>query len=255
MGLDAFVSCRCWDDGLTTAPPVDPGAIGWEEGGIEFDLPYDGNEDEHLRFETWKLSCCAHPGMEYAAERIGNWASYRQLQTALGEVGWDRFPVLRQVLPDANGGMVESADAAKALTELHEFTASGPIADRAELYDGTTGERIRTEVPAYGGEFMWGPGYRIGFTADGLFVLDGSKQVIFRAHRVGQRVGEGGAWLSDLDHPERGETRVTTSIEGGASPLLVRTGSYASTDFEYTMMALAKVFQASVDTGNPVVWT
>ncbi|MFI6681533.1 hypothetical protein [Kribbella sp. NPDC050470] len=95
----------------------------------------------------------------------------------------------------------------------------------------------------------------IGYTADGLFVLDGAKQLVFRAHRVGQRAGEGGAWLTDLDHPERGETWVTTSIAEGASSLLVRVGGYDSSEFEGSVAVLVSVFRGSVETGNPVVWT
>jgi hypothetical protein len=161
------------------------------------------------------------------------------------------------VLPDANGGEVSPADAAKALAELGDFATAGPIGSRAEVYDGTTGEVIATENPAFGYRFMMGPGYEIGIDVNGLFVIgtsDGAE--IFRAKRIAQRAaGDGGAWLSDLDHPEHGESLVPTVIGGGASPLLIRSYSYSPDDFGYALDALTTIFRASVEIDSPVRWT
>jgi hypothetical protein len=62
-------------------------------------------------------------------------------------------------LPEANGGEVSPTDAAQALRELEDFTTAGLIGFRGELYDGTTGDVIATENPAFGCRFMIGPGY------------------------------------------------------------------------------------------------
>jgi len=40
MGLDASVSCRCWQDGVTTAPPVPRELIMYkEESGLDLAIP------------------------------------------------------------------------------------------------------------------------------------------------------------------------------------------------------------------------
>jgi len=70
------------------------------------------------------------------------------------------------------------------------------------LYVGTTNEVIATENPAYGGSFMMGPAYQVGIDPTGLHVWDrATGQKTFRATRVLQRPENGGAWLTDLDHP------------------------------------------------------
>jgi len=257
MGLDAFVPCRCWEQGLTTEPPVPRAAIFRSDGDLDMTLPYDGNEEAWSRFEAWTYDCCRHRNMEYAAEHVGNWSGYRQFQWALGVVGWARFPVLHRILPEANGGEVAPVDAAAALAELADFASVGLIGVQAELYDGRTGGLIATENPAYGGRFMIGPGYEVGIDANGLFVIvKPAGEEVFRAHRVAQRAaGDGSAWLSDLDHPERGETSVPTTIADGASLLLTRSHSYYPEQFVYAVDALTKIFSASVEIDRSVFWT
>lgn len=79
---------------------------------------------------------------------------------------------------------------------------------------------------------------------------------IFRAQRIAQRAaGNGGAWLSDLDRPEHGESLVPTVIAGGASPLLTRSYSYSPDDFGHAVDALTTIFRASVEIDSPVRWT
>jgi hypothetical protein len=212
MGMDAFVPCRCWEDGRTKEPPAPRADVRRTEGMLDLTLPYDGNEVLWREFDAWTHDGCRHVDMEYAAVHIGNWSGYRQFQWALDAAGRDRFPVLLRVLPDVNGGETSPSDAADALTELD---------------------------------------------ANGLFVIDtpGGEEV-FRAHRVGQRVvGDGTAWLSDLDRPEQGAALVHTVIGGGASLLLTRSRSYHPADFAGTVEALRRVFGASVEIGSPVYWT
>jgi hypothetical protein len=127
---------------------------------------------------------------------------YRQFQWALGTLGWDRFPVLHRILPQANGGETVPADAAGALVDLGNFMAVDRIGSPAELYDGG-----------------------------------------------------GGAWLSDMDRPERGETRIGTRIGGGVSLLLTRLREYRPGDFVGTVEALTTIFRACVEIDSPLRWT
>ena len=89
MGLDAFVRCRCWEEGLPPVRPVPRGSIVVTEDGLELNLPHEGNEELCYRFDAWVHQGCWHEGMEYAGEHIGNWSSCQQFQWALGVAGWE----------------------------------------------------------------------------------------------------------------------------------------------------------------------
>src|SRR5215468_9378822 len=104
MGLDASVMCNCYARGLTTPPPHREYVRVDTEGYLELDLPWESHQAEHLAFYQWRAGACAHENMEAACPRISNWAGFRMFQEALGLVGWERFPTLRAVLPEANGG-------------------------------------------------------------------------------------------------------------------------------------------------------
>ena len=115
MGLDATVMCNCFREGKTTPPPF---PRDWleidEEGYLNLVEEYDSAENWGKHY-AWQQSCCQHEGMDFACEHISNWAGYRQFQAALGEVGWQYFPVLEEQLPNANGGLTPSAASVKAL--------------------------------------------------------------------------------------------------------------------------------------------
>ena len=71
MGLDAVVKCSCFVRGLASPPPV---PISIDEMGLpSLDMATSSDEDWQQNF-AWKQSCCPHPRMNYARERIGCWA-------------------------------------------------------------------------------------------------------------------------------------------------------------------------------------
>jgi hypothetical protein len=88
MGLDASVSCRCWQDGLTTPPPVPRELIVCtEEDGLDLSIPYDGNEDLYRAFDNWVESwACDQEGMRQACVHVSNWSGYRLFQQAVHPV-------------------------------------------------------------------------------------------------------------------------------------------------------------------------
>src|SRR5262249_38208114 len=96
MGLDATVMCNCFRDGKATPPPFPREWLEVDNEG------YLNLKNEHASNQTWaglhawERSCCEHEGMDFVCEHISNWTPYRQFQEALGEVGWQRFPVLKE---------------------------------------------------------------------------------------------------------------------------------------------------------------
>lgn len=285
MGLDASVMCNCFRLGLTTEPPV---PREWlqidEEGHLEL-KPGCGSPEASAEVYQWMQDCCEHPGMQYAWEEIANWSGYRIFQQALGGVGWDRFPVLRQELPEVNGGKTEAPRAALALGELAEFQKAGEIGTNACLVDTATGEVVQEHVAGYEGVFILDgdSGLEAGFDADGFFIRTGQDRLeLFRAARFRQMHLDPDA---DPYGPERGlvayldldsgkEYECRFAVPGDSIPwpdgrmqddrgrcrfhypatLHVERRAVHSSDFDYILGPLERIFRASVEMGNPVRW-
>jgi len=200
--------CNCYAGGLTTPPPHQEHVCA-QEGYLELDLPWETHQAEHCAFDEWMAVACAHEGMNAACEHIANWTGYRLFREALGLAGWERFPTLRAVLPDANGGLVPAAESARCLEELQAF--EGYRTSVPALFDSETGAVLRFHVQLYQGAFYSGrSGMAAGIDGRGLFVLERQEAEtteIFRALRIEQRPvvcgGEKGAELVDLDSGAR----------------------------------------------------
>lgn len=76
MGLDAYVSCRCWQDGKTTPPPYE---VAWSEDEqrpcvVERDdWTWEEEMDVVDACDEWMETACAHRGVA-ADEWVSNWA-------------------------------------------------------------------------------------------------------------------------------------------------------------------------------------
>jgi hypothetical protein len=170
VGLDASVSCRCWQDGLTTPPPVPRELIVCtEEDGLDLSIPYDGNEDLYRDFYNWADSApCGHEGMRQACVYVSNWTGYRLFQEALESAGWRHFPTLQAYLPHNNGGSLPARAAPEALAELQRFTSQTRLGTCTYLADEETGEWLT--VPAYQGVFSLGSQEQEGRRGPGRLV-------------------------------------------------------------------------------------
>ncbi|MEV5569596.1 hypothetical protein AB0L06_06075 [Spirillospora sp. NPDC052269] len=260
MGLDAFVLCRCWQDGHTTEPPVPRELVKMDEYG-----PYlDGGSAEaasDAAFLEWRHhAACAHEDMEITSERISNWAGYRYLRQAMETAGWVRFPVLHEYLPHANGGELPAERAREALGELTAFRACGDVGRETVLLDEDTGAVLAEYVRAYAGVFVWDgmAKRRVGVDERGLFVVDDSDRELFRALRCTQRRVRAGRVRFRTEDGEETTLDLTSTIgeRDGAYPrrLNVVERPLSGTHFDYAVEPLRRLCEASVRTGNPVVW-
>jgi hypothetical protein len=252
MGLDAVVACNCLVRGVARPAPV-PVHID-EDGWL---APVD--DADRMTFEAWRRDCCPHPDLEHTCERIGNWSMFRSFQEALEESGLSRFPTLARVLPGGNGGQVLPVDARACLAELAMFRRDYRH-QRPVLVDAETGEILREHIASYDGVFaMLGPeGIDVGFDGDGLFVVPcGTRAVIFQARRVELRADAGGGTeLVDLDSGASHVTRKRISLDtfAGRSRVEVRQSVRTAADHAHVLDALERVFRASIENGNPVLW-
>jgi hypothetical protein len=288
MGLDASVSCTCYGEGRASPPPVPPELIVVDDDGwIELNLPYDGNEERFAQFDGWRYTACGHEDMAAARVRVSNWSGYRAFQQALGQAGWGRFPTLREELPNANQGSTDAAAARRALEELAAFRAHDDLGHDWFLVDGNTGEVVHRYIAVYDGKLIFGgaSGVDVGFDDRGLFVVTRTQppRELFRAMRLEQRLldpsreaaggGPGPVELVDLDTGRRMECPVAVADRQIPWPdgrmldddgrirstyprrLQVERRAITAAEFEYVLRPLEEVFQAAVATGNPVRWT
>lgn len=288
MGLDATVMCTCWAERRIPAPPFADLLLLSEDGYLTLAVPYEGNEALHAELDRWISTACEHPEMEAADEWIGNWSGYRSFQAALGEAGWEHFPVLRRQLPATNGGQTPAEEARRMLGELELFSGWGSFGERHVLLDADTGESIAESIAAYEGVFVMSgfDGLEIGLDERGCFVRRRrghaeSREEVFRSTDFTQ----------ELLEPERTEAhehgrvrfvdRVTgvalecrTSISGGAIPwpdgrmtndqgkarfrhparMYTARGERRPDDHREVIAALRRVCLASAETGNPIRW-
>ncbi|SCG78867.1 hypothetical protein [Micromonospora humi] len=257
MGLDAYVSCRCWQDGLATPCPVGP--VGHDEDGhLTLVQPGEYDATAENAFYAWLAGdACPHPHMELVSEGVANWTGVRLFQQALRAAGEERFPTLAAALPDRNDGGFPAEQAAAVLAELDAFRASA-VADEVALVDEATGQVVMQYVEACRGVFMYGPGWHAGVDPDGFFVAgDADPPVtLFRAARFTQRtLPDGRVELA------AGGTRTVVAMRPVGqhrSPpperLAVRTRSRSADDYAYLVEPLRRLCAASLATGNPVVW-
>ncbi|ALG13072.1 hypothetical protein [Kibdelosporangium phytohabitans] len=250
MGLDAFVMCRCWQDGLTSTPPFPAEWLEVQDNEVNLVEPHNTLEND-IAVDTWRHDACAHTDMEAAAERLANWSHYRLFREALATVGWHHFPVLKAELPEANGGEMPASASAEALTELAHFDSQESVGTRTYLADEDTGVSVMVYVAAYRGETFVAPGLCAGMTPDGFFVIENDREV-FNAKRFQQVIDDKGTRLA----ADGQEVAWPFDLFGTppAKNLHITTRTLTPKDFEPITASLRKVCEVSVATGNPVAW-
>ncbi|GLZ30237.1 hypothetical protein Lesp02_24270 [Lentzea sp. NBRC 105346] len=234
-----------------TPPACLAGLIVQEPEGLTLSVPYKDNTELYDVLDEWQSEACPHDDMTAALESVGNWASYRAFQHAVAGQG---FPVLNDVLPNGNGGIVEAAEAAAALDELRRFARHSDFGEEAVLCDAVTGAVVWQQIRAFGGANVMSAEAEMGVDLDGFFVRRGDVEV-FRAVRFSQEVVDGGqVRFSD------GPVAVTLPVKpvagqaGVPGDLVVRSRLVGAGSFTPVVGALVRLFEASVETGNPVVW-
>jgi hypothetical protein len=279
MGLDASVMCNCFRDGRTKEPPVPREWLAFDVDGYLDVRPEFESRCKHADVYNWRETACSHPQMMIANEYLANWTGYRAFQQALGYAGWERFPTLQAELPQANGGLVQVSLAPRILEELARFRSLGSIGQDTFLIDSATGEILHRRIAAYDGIFFYGgrDGIEAGIGESSFFVRNReSGTCVFRsAHFRQTRLNlSGGSDLVEITDLELGDTyRGRASVDrvapwpdgrtqddsGRVNFVLVPEvrvvrRDVVAADFAYIVDALRRLFEASIETGNPVHW-
>lgn len=259
MGLDAFVPCRCWEEGRCKPAPEgfeifrDP-----ETGALDAINDRDPRLDREALVD-WRYSSCEHDEGEYASERISNWGGVTAFRDELERLA-DRFPVLLAEIPRVNGGTTSPDAARAALLELDTFERS-ELGTFVRLHAVCNGELIAERIDSHGGVFVLDgrSGYDIGLDERALFIRSrATQEVVFRSKRLTQTpIGEE-TRFTDLESGR--SVQLACGRLGGQfqypppEELEVVTGRQLPSDFDFTTKALRRIFEASVEIRSPVIW-
>ena len=259
MGLDAFVPCRCWEEGRCKPAPEgfeifrDP-----ETGALDALNCRDPRLDREA-LDAWRYSSCEHDEGEYASERISNWGGVTAFRDELSRLA-DRFPVLLAEIPSVNGGTTSPEAARAALLELDIFERS-ELGTFVRLHAVSNGELIADRIDSHGGVFVLGggSGYDIGLDDCALFIRSrATQEVVFRSKGLTQTPMDEKTRFTDVDSGR--SVQIACSMLGGQfqhpppQELEVVTGRQLPSDFDFISGALRRIFRVSVELRSPVIW-
>ena len=259
MGLDAFVPCRCWEEGRCKPPPKGYEIIRDPEEGVLDAVNYRDPDLHWEELADWRYSSCEHDEGMYASERISSWGGLRGFTDELARLE-DRFPVLLSEIPFVNGGSTSPESARVALQELATFERS-ELGLFVRLFGVPSGELITDRIESHDGVFVFGGKCDHDFGLDDCALYIRSREtheVVFRSKRFTRSsVGEE-TLFTDIESG-RG-CQVPINMLGGAfelpppSELKVVAGRQIPSDYEFITSALRRIFAASVRVGLPVYW-
>lgn len=267
MGYDAYVNCNCYKEGKT-ADFLYEEYLQIDEDGV---YPVDGSNDEvYKEFYKWKKTACIHPDMEMADEHLANaWGmgEFKLLIEKLG--GKDIFPILSQYLPVCNGGTLPAEHAHQALVEVERICNSDKTEMHLVLKDRNGHLISSTNDLSYIVVFAWtGRGrYTYGLYKNSFVIIEKRKtlfsrnekeKIIFSSkHFIQYRLSDDKYKFVDIDCKHTftcsmglGEDK---NVEGLECRVTEENLSIAD-NYQYILNPLRNLLQASIETGNPIIW-
>lgn len=277
MSYSAFVTCNCYKDGLTTEPPYKD-LVSSDDQGVCLMIPDElWERDKEIiyqmdrQFDQWKLTACEHPDMYATHEylcNISGMADFKYIIDKLG--GRDRFPVLTEYLPVANGGTLPTEYAAEALQELQRLESEALPEEYMMLRDESSGELIASTNSNTYFLFVFTAynKYNYGIDKGGFFILENTENngeeisyVKFRSTHFQQQTLSAELYrFIDLATGKFFEcsARLNSGMEDTAHEntyIVTREEVLVANYYAYILVPLKKLASASIQTGNPIVWT
>jgi hypothetical protein len=257
-------------EGKAKPPPV---PIEWVEAeGVFMPLnfePHTWSEEDNLIYE-WQKTACEHRNMDYASVSIANWFMYRKFKQAPEYTGWNFFPQLQAELPETNDGSTSTLAVQKCMAELEVFRQIAKF-KAVYLVDSENGEEAYSYIAPFKGVMVMDMTDMTnrcdyGLDVDGFFVYSHPKDAdLFRSTRFEQRIrninGQKEVEYFDAQTEQRFMTSVSLSVHDSPTSsyipklLHVETREVGAEYFDYILKPLITIFEASIETGNPVYWS
>ncbi len=279
MGLDAYVRCRCFEEGKLKPGPVPFDDLYIDEDGYlsskkldaarsvydrrRFSARYGQLEDDFL---AWSENCCEHEDGEYCSEWVGNVAGVAQFQALVEQLGGvDEFPLLSSLLPSGNGGSYPVEKAAATLEELDRFCQALPDLIVWVLCDAETGDEVWSNVPGTSFTWMMGPCDRAGMDDGVAFFERAGEPRVETAHfkqvPIGAPDNRGNRRMEIICFDTESTSSIFDSIGPSGKPKVEREFIVVSKEAPFLyegryLMAerIRHLLEASLETGNPIIW-
>jgi hypothetical protein len=271
MSYSAFVHCTCYQGGKTSPPPYED-YVKFDDDGIDIHIPdalTDDNEDLFYKmygeFQDWKFNACPHEDMEYCLEHLCNISGMADFRSFINQN--DNFPILTQVLPTANGGIVPSHLAPVLLKELELLENQKSFVNKIYLI-----QKNNNQIKAICDEdnftiFAFFENYKYGIDANGFFMLrteiENEVEVhyeVFRSKYFSIRKSNFSGDIVIVDEKTAGKYRggmvLTNPGENSERVYYIVEKRQVETNnyYQYLIEPLKKLAQASLETGNPIHW-
>lgn len=283
MGLDAFVRCRCFEEGK-----LKPGPIPFEDLYID-DEDYISSKfldqkrkelsSEQFRerygdlesdFLDWIDNACEHKYGEICSESVGNFCGVLNIYAALSsDEGESKYPLLNNMLPNSNNDLYPVEKAQPTLDELDRFIEEHAKVQGYQLIDEETHKVIFSR--AFDDGFcMYCDGYiNYGFAKDKMyfdqnklsqhFYADHFYQIPADDYEQTQKVVVYCDDSNDCESNFRMTLRSPIDIKLDNSVLRSFSVQKTTLDFKETshfwrLNKIRKLLVASIETKHPIVW-
>ena len=283
MGLDAFVRCRCFEEGK-----LKPGPIPFEDLYIDDEeficsklLDQKRKELSSEQFEElygdlerdfvdWTYNACEHEDGEICSERVGNFCGLLSIDAVLSsDEGESKYPLLNNMLPDGNGGLYPVEKAQPTLDELDRFIEEHAKIQGYQLIDEET-HKVLFSCAVDDGFCMYSDdSIDYGFTEDTLYFHQLKPSRIFYADHFCQIPADDFEQTHKVvvfcDEPNNSASNFKMTLPGPIDSELdnsvLRSFSVqkATLDFKKTghfwrLNKIRNLLVASIETKHPICW-
>ncbi len=274
MGYNAFVLCNCYKEGKTSNPPYKE-FVKTSDEGLYLDLEnlYQKDKNEYFKrndaFDKWMENACPHEDMKIVDERLANISGMSAFWSILEKLGGEsKFPVLFNNLPTSNCGSLSINYSQTFLQELLVLEQEKKKEEKLFLSVKETREVKQSVNINKRKVFIW-QGYEqlYGIDKEGFFISkkgfdNKSTKVVFRSKDFRQ-VYLGNDQYQFVDNFTKKKFIGTSKIhsDGKVKPkkvfsfIVEKKGVTIKQEYAYIIAPLKKLMSASIETGNPVMWS
>ena len=283
MGLDAFVRCRCFEEGK-----LKPGPIPLEDLYIDdedhicskfldqkleelgSDLFCERYGDLESDFLDWIDNACEHEYGEICSESVGNFCGVLNIYADLSsDEGESKYPLLNNMLPSINDGLYPVEKAQPTLNELDRFIEEHAKVQGYQLIDEET-NKVLISCAVDDGFCLYSDKYiDYGFTEDTMYFHQLKPSRIFYADHFCQIPADDFEQTHKVvvfcDEPNNSASNFKMTLPGPIDSELdnsvLRSFSVqkATLDFKKTghfwrLNKIRNLLVASIETKHPICW-
>ncbi|WP_459210989.1 hypothetical protein [Aquimarina rhabdastrellae] len=271
MGYDAYVRCNCYKEGKATNPPCSTDLI--KDDDLEFlyiDVNYGDDPEMVTAFENWTSNgACEHQDMEICSERLANISGMAAFRTIISELGFEKYPILSEHLPESNGGHLPVEYANLMEQELENLKQEDSNERLVVLNEVTTNQRIQSTNSNYEKPFVFTGYNKLNYTIskNGFKVFRNRKffgkefsTEEFRSEKFTQKKITDKKYLfTDYSTNKTFESEINLFSDKDFSDdyfefELKEINASIADEYAYIIEPLLKLTKASQETGNPIVW-